>query len=77
MILLNFFCIQFVCVGGSPRRMEKFAQYMLQELGYQLPAGQALVDIAKATDRYALYKVGPVLAASVSTYPNLSCYNTL
>ena len=58
--------LQFVVVGGSPRRMEAFAQYILKELRYQLPAGQALVNIAGATDRYALYKVGPVLAASVS-----------
>ena len=35
-------------------------------LGQSLPAGQALINIARATDRYALYKAGPVLAASVS-----------
>lgn len=57
---------QFVCVGGSPRRMEKFANFMLDKLDLKLPAGQQLINIAKATDRYALYKVGPVLAASVS-----------
>jgi uridine phosphorylase len=56
--------VRFVCVGGSPRRMENFAHQMLKELKYNLPAGQALVNIASATDRYALYKVGPVLAAS-------------
>ena len=54
-------------MGGSPRRMEKFANYMLQELNYGLPTGQALINIAGATDRYAMYKVGPVLSVSVST----------
>jgi len=61
---LMFGDVKFVCVGGSPRRMERFAQFMLKELRYNLPAGQDLVNIAGATDRYALYKVGPVLAAS-------------
>jgi len=56
--------VKFVCVGGSPRRMEGFAQFILKALGQTLPAGQALVNIAGATDRYALYKAGPVLAAS-------------
>ena len=65
------FLFQFVVVGGSPRRMENFAQYMLSQLQYTLPAGQALVNIAGATDRYALYKVGPVLAVSVSTSVSL------
>ena len=46
--------------------MESFSKYILKELKYNLPAGQDLVNIAGATDRYALYKVGPVLAASVS-----------
>ncbi len=45
--------------------MERFAQTMLQALQIPLPAGQALVDIAGATDRYALFKAGPVLSASV------------
>ena len=40
----------------------------MKELKYSMPAGQDLVNIAGATDRYALYKVGPVLAASVSFY---------
>lgn len=56
--------VKFVCVGGSPRRMGHFANFIMKELKYQLPAGQALTNIAKATDRYALYKIGPVLAAS-------------
>merc|ERR1740137_455572 len=31
--------VKFVCVGGSPRRMEGFATYMLNALGQSLPAG--------------------------------------
>jgi len=45
--------------------MEDFAQFMLKQLEYQLPAGQALGNISGASDRYAMYKVGPVLAISV------------
>ncbi len=56
--------------------MEAFAQFMLNELGMILPAGQDLVNIAGATDRYALYKVGPVLAASVSNSSNSCLYYT-
>ena len=48
--------------------METYAKHMLQALKITLPAGQALVNIAGATDRYALFKAGPVLAASVSKY---------
>ena len=46
--------------------MEAFAYFMAEQLKYGIPAGQTLVNIAKATDRYAMYKVGPVLALSVS-----------
>lgn len=56
--------VKFVCIGGSPRRMEAFAYFMAEQLKYGIPAGQTLVNIAKATDRYAMYKVGPVLALS-------------
>ena len=58
-------------VGGSPRRMERFAHFLAKEINYTIPAGQTLVNIAGATDRYALYKVGPVLAASVSIFSNV------
>ena len=57
---------QFVCFGGSPSRMQKFAEYMVEALNYKLPAGQGLTDIAQGSDRYVLYKVGPVLSVSVS-----------
>ncbi|XP_013395409.1 uridine phosphorylase 1 [Lingula anatina] len=56
--------VKFVCTGGSPKRMQSFAYLLVEELGHQLPAGQTLVNITKATDRYSMFKVGPVLSVS-------------
>lgn len=33
-------------------------------LGYRIPTGLTLNDITKITDRYSMYKVGPVLFAN-------------
>jgi len=44
--------------------MKDVAEYMSSSLRHTLPAGQQLVNIA-STDRFAMYKVGPVLAVSV------------
>ncbi|XP_005049808.1 PREDICTED: uridine phosphorylase 2 isoform X1 [Ficedula albicollis] len=55
--------IKFVCVGGSPNRMRAFAQFMQRELG--LPgAGEDVADICAGSDRYAMYRAGPVLSVS-------------
>jgi len=60
------FFLQFVCVGGSGNRMKAFAQFIHRELG--LPGStDDLRDICEGTDRYCMYKVGPVLSISVST----------
>ncbi|KAI0207716.1 Uridine phosphorylase 2 [Lamellibrachia satsuma] len=56
--------IKFVVLGGSPRRMEMFAYYMLDQIDCVLPTGQTLMNIAGKTDRYVLFKVGPVLIVS-------------
>ncbi|KAG8180524.1 hypothetical protein JTE90_007477 [Oedothorax gibbosus] len=56
--------VQFVCMGGTPRRMEKFAHYVQQELGIRLPTGSALHDISARSYRYSMYKIGPVLSIS-------------
>ena len=48
-------------MGGQSKRMQRFANYMKDILGYKIPAGLALNDITQATDRYSMYKVGPVL----------------
>ncbi|XP_062821512.1 uridine phosphorylase 2 isoform X1 [Anolis carolinensis] len=55
--------IKFVCVGGSPNRMKAFAQFMHKELGLEGDA-KDMSDICAGTDRYSMYKVGPVLSIS-------------
>lgn len=57
---------QFVCFGGSPNRMQKFADFMVGEIHEQIPTGMQLYNISHGSDRYVLYKVGPVLSVSVS-----------
>lgn len=61
-------CPQFVCVGGSPSRMKSFIQYVAVELGLGRP-GEDYPNICSGTDRYAMFKVGPVLSVSVSSCP--------
>jgi hypothetical protein len=58
--------LQFVCMGGTPKRMEQFAYYIMEEIGHKLPAGTMLQDISQFSYRYSMYKVGPVLSISVS-----------
>ncbi|XP_069814650.1 uridine phosphorylase 1 [Dendropsophus ebraccatus] len=55
--------VKFVCVGGSPWRMKAFAQYIAGELKLGDPKDD-IANICAGTDRYAMYKVGPVLAIS-------------
>ena len=62
---INIF-LQFVCFGGSPSRMKKFAFFMVDELKVKLSAGHTLCDISGGSDRYVLYKAGPVISVSVS-----------
>lgn len=65
---MNFcvcFLFQFVCVGGSPRRMKAFTEFIAVELGMEDPKSD-YPNICAGTDRYAMYKVGPVLSVSVS-----------
>lgn len=62
---INFF-FQFVCMGGTPKRMEQFAKYIMNEIGYKLPAGTTLHDISQYSYRYSMYKIGPVLSISVN-----------
>ncbi|KAK8392376.1 hypothetical protein O3P69_014619 [Scylla paramamosain] len=56
--------VRFVCMGGTPKRMEQFAYYIMDEIGYKLPAGTTLLDISFQSYRYSMYKVGPVLCFS-------------
>ncbi|XP_072859974.2 uridine phosphorylase 1 isoform X2 [Pogona vitticeps] len=55
--------VKFVCVGGSPSRMKAFITYMAEELGIGDP-GSDYPNICAGTDRYAMYKAGPVLSVS-------------
>lgn len=56
--------VKFVCMGGTPKRMENFAHFIMNEIGYKLPAGTQLQDISAFSYRYSMYKVGPVLSIS-------------
>lgn len=63
----NFlFAFQFVCMGGTPKRVEQFAFYIMEEIGHKLPSGTTLQDISHFSYRYSMYKVGPILSISVS-----------
>ncbi|CAB3237915.1 unnamed protein product [Arctia plantaginis] len=55
--------VKFVCIGGTKYRMREFAEYIAKEL--DLPCkGSKLVNLTKHSQRYAMYKVGPVLSVS-------------
>ncbi|XP_050554190.1 uridine phosphorylase 1 [Spodoptera frugiperda] len=55
--------VKFVCMGGTKVRMREFAEYMREVL--DLPnKGERLVNLTKHSQRYAMYKVGPVLSVS-------------
>lgn len=56
--------VKFICMGGTPQRMENFAHFLTEEIGFHLPAGLRLNDISALSCRYCLYKVGPVLSVS-------------
>ncbi|KAF7708442.1 hypothetical protein HF521_017499 [Silurus meridionalis] len=55
--------VKFVCVGGSQLRMKFFIEYIAKELGLEDPNGE-YPNLCEGTDRYAMYKVGPVLSVS-------------
>ncbi|XP_077484591.1 uridine phosphorylase 1-like [Amblyomma americanum] len=56
--------VKFVCMGGTPSRMQRFANFVKAGLNIQLPVGADLYDICHASNRYAMYKVGPVISVS-------------
>jgi len=56
--------VKFVCMGGTPKRVEQFAYFIMDEIGHKLPAGTTLLDISQFSYRYSMYKVGPVLSIS-------------
>ncbi|XP_077159829.1 uridine phosphorylase 1 [Paroedura picta] len=55
--------VKFVCVGGSPSRMKNFISFIAEDLGIGSPSCDH-PNICAGTDRYAMYKAGPVLSVS-------------
>ena len=58
--------VKFICLGGTPKRMLQFALYIKTIIGYKLPTGLLFENITASTDRYTMYKIGPVLSVNVS-----------
>jgi len=53
--------VRFVCMGGTSTRMHRFAIYMQKLLNL---SANDLIDLIKDSERYNLYKVGPILFAN-------------
>lgn len=70
-IFFFFSVFQFVCIGGSPWRMKAFIEYIATELNMEDPNSE-YPNICAGSDRYVMYKVGPVLSVSVCS-PVLYC----
>ena len=51
-------------MGGSKNRMKSFAAYFAGQMGLS-EEDRDKMDVSR-TDRYSVFKVGPVLALSVS-----------
>ncbi|XP_034939776.1 uridine phosphorylase 1-like [Chelonus insularis] len=56
--------VKFVCMGGAAKRMEDFAHYVMNEIDYKLPVGTTLLDLTQKSQRFSMYKVGPVLSVN-------------
>lgn len=53
-------------MGGTASRMKKLAMYFSEELSLPVQDGVELPNLTGSLDRYVIYKVGPILTASVS-----------
>ena len=65
--MISCVLFQFVCMGGSPNRLKCFATFIQNELKDHLKIDEEPCNLSNS-DRYVLYKVGPVLAVNVSIY---------
>ena len=54
--------VRFVCMGGSPERAREFALCVIR--GLNLDISEADVKPVGKTERFSLYKVGPVISVS-------------
>lgn len=57
-------------------RIQSFTEYIAKELGLSHPNAE-YPNICAGTDRYAMYKVGPVLCVSVSELKLIHMYTTI
>eukprot|EP00118_Oscarella_pearsei_P001859 m.8726 g.8726 ORF g.8726 m.8726 type:complete len:241 (+) comp20799_c0_seq1:70-792(+) len=55
--------VKFVCLGGSPTRMERLAEFLHKNLNIPLPKTGKPENLSR-TDRFVLFKVGPVISAN-------------
>ncbi|ESN93552.1 hypothetical protein HELRODRAFT_88580, partial [Helobdella robusta] len=60
----TFSDLKYVCFSGSQGRVYNMADRLLNELNISKPIGFQLANICKNTDRYVMYKVGPVLCVN-------------
>lgn len=55
-------------MGGKPKRMKEFAEYMYQDLGKpqnsEFDENGGIKDISESAGRYSMFKVGPFLSVS-------------
>ena len=59
--------LQFVCLGGSSTRMKKFADFIQERLSKEGLDSGPVLSLSK-TDRYVMYKAGPVLSVNVGFF---------
>nr|XP_022904729.1 uridine phosphorylase 1-like [Onthophagus taurus] len=52
--------VKFVCMGGTPHRMEAFARHLIKILD----RNDELIDLTGCAKRYSMFKVGPVIAVN-------------
>jgi len=65
----NFSDVTYVCIGGKEKRMQVCAEYLYKQLGQPKSClfeedGRTLKNLSGHAQRYAMYKVGPVLIAN-------------
>ncbi|KAL8624615.1 hypothetical protein ACOMHN_045150 [Nucella lapillus] len=56
--------VKFVCVGGTANRMAGMARHVARELNLSEDVTSLLESCGHKTERYSLFKAGPVLVAS-------------
>ena len=52
-------------MGGSAGRMKKFSYFIKDYIDFKLPFGHKFENISELSDRYVMFKIGPILSISV------------